>query len=60
MVEKIQTTAVEINTKQIQADYFDSLVLNEGDLADAIKGNIPIRFDWNNKWLKGDEYSHIL
>jgi hypothetical protein len=20
----------------------------------------PIRFDWENRWLKGEEYAHIL
>jgi hypothetical protein len=34
--------------------------LEENELQEAIKGNIPIKFDWGNKWLKGDEYSHIL
>jgi hypothetical protein len=22
--------------------------------------NVAIKFDWGNKWLKGEEYSHIL
>jgi hypothetical protein len=22
--------------------------------------NLPIRFDWETRWLKGDEYAHIL
>lgn len=21
---------------------------------------MPIKFDWENKWLKGEEYAHIL
>lgn len=25
-----------------------------------LKGDIPIQFDWQNRWLKGEEYAHIL
>jgi len=25
-----------------------------------VKNPFPIRFDWENRWLKGDEYAHIL
>ena len=21
---------------------------------------MPIRFDWENKWLRGDQYAHML
>ena len=25
-----------------------------------MKGDVPIRFDWDNRWLKGDEYAYIV
>jgi hypothetical protein len=25
-----------------------------------LKGSKPIRFDWENKWLRGDQYAHML
>ena len=33
---------------------------NEQQLQDLMKGDIPIKFDWKNRWLKGEEYAHIL
>lgn len=26
----------------------------------ALKGKKPLRFDWENKWLRGDQYAHML
>jgi hypothetical protein len=25
-----------------------------------LKGDKPIKMDWENRWLKGDEYAHII
>jgi hypothetical protein len=25
-----------------------------------LRGSRPIRFDWENKWLRGDQYAHML
>jgi hypothetical protein len=29
-------------------------------LKQMISNDVPIRFNWDNRWLKGDEYSHII
>lgn len=26
----------------------------------VLRGSKPIRFDWENKWLRGDQYAHML
>jgi hypothetical protein len=40
--------------------FIDGENSNEQTLQNLIKGDIPIKFDWQNRWLKGDEYAHIL
>lgn len=29
-------------------------------LRSMLRGSKPIRFDWENKWLRGDQYAHML
>jgi len=38
----------------------DGVNADEHTLQEMLKGDVPIKFDWANKWLKGDEYAHIL
>lgn len=38
----------------------DAVGKEEEALQNFLKGDIPIRFDWANRWLKGDEYAHML
>lgn len=33
---------------------------SESALHEHLKGDVPIQLDWQNRWLKGDEYAHIL
>ncbi len=40
--------------------FLDGTALEESKLQEYIKGDVPIKFDWENKWLKGEEYAHIL
>lgn len=28
--------------------------------AQLLRSNKPLRFDWENKWLRGDQYAHML
>lgn len=40
---------------------FVSLEIDDEDAQrKLLKGNKPIRFDWENKWLRGDQYAHML
>ena len=32
----------------------------EEQLKDYLKTRRPLRFDWENKWLRGDQYAHML
>ena len=32
----------------------------EEDLREYLKTNKALRFDWENKWLRGDQYAHML
>lgn len=29
-------------------------------LRKMLRSSTPIRFDWENKWLRGDQYAHML
>ena len=29
-------------------------------MRELLKLNRPLRFDWENKWLRGDQYAHML
>jgi hypothetical protein len=35
--------------------YYDQRLVQDDELAKhLLRGNIPVRFDWENKWLRGD------
>jgi hypothetical protein len=34
--------------------------VDEAKQKQLLKGPVPIRFDWENRWLRGDEYAHII
>ena len=40
--------------------FVDSVSKSEEVLQKFLRGDIPIKFDWANRWLKGDEYAHML
>jgi len=41
--------------------YFDSRNIADDDVQrQLLRTNLPIRFDWENKWLRGDQYAHML
>jgi hypothetical protein len=40
--------------------FVDAVNQSEEALQNFLRGDIPIKFDWANRWLKGDEYAHIL
>lgn len=43
-----------------ESTYLDGVKQTEEALQNFLKGDIPIKFDWENRWLKGEEYAHIL
>jgi hypothetical protein len=41
--------------------YYDARsVTDEDTLRQLLRSNLPLRFDWENKWLRGDQYAHML
>ena len=43
------------------ADIVDGRHLSEDEVRVLVASeDRPIRFDWENRWLKGEEYAHIL
>ena len=34
--------------------------MTDDQLRELLKTNLPLRFDWENKWLRGDQYAHML
>ena len=57
-------TGLEIRDAVYQGqphEYIDaSQIVNDDQLRARLKGSMPIRFDWENKWLRGDQYAHML
>jgi hypothetical protein len=35
-------------------------VSDEDVLRQLARSSLPVRFDWENKWLRGDQYAHML
>lgn len=41
--------------------YYDSRIVLDEDLAkNLLKTGLPVRFDWENKWLRGEQYAYML
>ena len=40
-----------VDTRKLDNDQMLKQLFNAGK---------PLRFDWENKWLRGDQYAHIL
>lgn len=41
--------------------YYDARKITDDDLLrQLLRGSVPLRFDWENKWLRGDQYAHML
>lgn len=41
--------------------YIDCRNLEDEDaMKSLLRGGKPLRFDWENKWLRGDQYAHML
>ena len=38
----------------------DATNLNADTLRLLLQTNRPLRFDWENRWLSGDQYAHML
>lgn len=50
-------------TKQVEFEksgYIDATNISEETLRELLKSNKPLKFDWENKWLRGDQYAHML
>ncbi len=41
-------------------DWVDCVNIGDESLRDLLLTNRPLRFDWENKWLRGDQYAHML
>lgn len=41
--------------------YYDSRNVTDDEiLKQLLRSSFPVRFDWENKWLRGDQYAHML
>jgi hypothetical protein len=41
--------------------YYDSRYISDEEQVKQLqRGTTPVRFDWENKWLRGDQYAHML
>jgi hypothetical protein len=46
--------------EEFPLEFSDARSADEQTIKDFLQRERPIRFDWDNRWLKGDEYAHIL
>jgi hypothetical protein len=41
--------------------FYDARNITDEDLVkQLLHGGLPIRFDWENRWLRGEQYAHML
>ena len=40
--------------------YNDARTISDDQLRALLTSPKPLRFDWENKWLRGDQYAHML
>ena len=45
---------------ELSSGAIDAINVSEESLKELLKLNRPLRFDWENKWLRGDQYAHML
>ena len=38
----------------------DAINVSDERLKELLQTTRPLRFDWENKWLRGDQYAHML
>ena len=43
-----------------EGGWIDAVDVSEENLRELLKTKKPLRFDWENKWLRGDQYAHML
>ena len=43
-----------------ETPYVDAINASEDWLRQLLTSTTPLRFDWENKWLRGDQYAHML
>lgn len=60
MAENQTPTKIDTSAKKDAPLFVDGSHVDEQTLQEMLKEDTPIKFDWANKWLKGEEYSHIL
>ena len=52
--------AEEIEANNEPGGWVDAVDVSEDTLRELLKTTKPLRFDWENKWLRGDQYAHML
>ena len=52
--------APETLTIEFERDWIDATNVSEETLKQLLKTDKALRFDWENKWLRGDQYAHML
>jgi len=57
MLSRSKTSATAAS---LSKSYIDATRADETTIRDLVKGETPIKFDWENRWLKGEEYAHLL
>ena len=60
ITEKLNSTDIKVEYTDKDMPFIDGTNADEQTLSECFKGDIPVKLDWGNKWLKGEEYSHIL
>ena len=61
IIEQQISMQTEVTSNLTKSESFvNAIKATDQELSEILKGDIPIKLDWANRWLKGDEYAHIL
>ncbi|CDW72180.1 UNKNOWN [Stylonychia lemnae] len=57
--QEMRSAEIQIRSQE-GLDYIRAKNTTESELQEVLRGDTPIELDWQNRWLKGEEYAHIL
>ena len=55
-----EVAVAPVEANEASASWLDAVNVSEETLRELLKTDKPLRFDWENKWLRGDQYAHML
>jgi hypothetical protein len=60
MCANSNSNQTDLTQTRSPSSFVDATSADDETLREYMQEDLPIRFDWGNRWLKGDEYAHII